>query len=148
MAGLVGIPLYLLYASYAVAAAGAVAGAVQAKKQGKFQERTLKRQAENEEVEARERELQRKTKINKILAAQIAGLGASGISAEGSPQLIATESLREESLAGLADVATRSGRERNLSAQGSAARKLGNINAITGLLSTGASIGTGLALNS
>ena len=109
------------------------------------EEKTLKKQAKDEETQARERELQRKTKINKILAAQIAGLGASGISAEGSPQLIAQESLREESLAGLADVATRSGRERNLSAQGSAARKLGNINAATGLLSTASNIGIGLA---
>lgn len=137
--------LFILYAAYAVAAVGAVAGAVQTRKTGKFQEKMAKKQAADEETEARERELQRKKKINKVLAAQIAGLGASGITAEGSPQLIATESLREESLAGLADVATRSGRERNLLAQGRAARKLGNLSAATNLISSAASIGIGYA---
>lgn len=121
----------------ALAGAGA---AYQQHEAGKYQEKLSKYQAKQAETEARERELVRKQKINKVLAAQIAGLGASGISAEGSPQLIASESVRQESLEGLADVATRSGQQRMLLSQGQNARRLGNLQAATSLLKTGASV--------
>jgi hypothetical protein len=111
------------------------------KKSSDAQESAFKRQADEEESASRERELARKEKVNHILAAQIVGLSASGITGEGSPTTIATESVRQESLEGLADVATRSGRKRNLTNQASAARSLGNINAIstgiTGLSNAG-----------
>ena len=126
---------------YLVLAVLAGAGsAYQQKKAGDFQSAALKKQAKDEEIEARERELVRKTKINKVLAAQIAGLGVSGISAEGTPQLIAQESIRAESLGSLAQESNRSGREQTLLNSASAARTLGGLNAATTILSTGANV--------
>jgi hypothetical protein len=130
-------PITIALMLTAIAGAGS---AYQSKQAGKAQSAAFKAQAKDEETAARERELARKQKINKVLAGQIAGLGVSGISAEGSPQFIAQESIKAADLGSLADEATRSGRERNLLNQASASRSLGNLQAATTLLSTGASM--------
>jgi hypothetical protein len=122
------------WAMIAMMVIGSGAQAHQQKQAGKAQEQSLKFQAKEEEAAARDRELVRKQKINKVLAAQIAGLGASGISAQGTPQLIAQENIRQESFEGLTDVANRSGRTNMLLNQASSARKLGNLQAATTLV--------------
>lgn len=122
----------------------AIAGlgqAFQQKQTGKAQSQALKAQAKEEEVAARDRELQRKTRLNKVLAAQIAGQGASGVTGEGSQQAIALNSIREASLGDLAGEANASGIQQRLKNQSKTARKLGNLSAATTLLSTGANIG-------
>lgn len=119
--------------------ATAVAGtatAVQQKKSAEYQADVLEKQAEDEETQARERELIRKQKINKVLSAQIAGLGASGITSEGSPQLIATESIRQESLGDLAETSNRSGRSNLLKNKANATRQLGKMQSGVTLLNT------------
>lgn len=121
----------------AIAGAGS---AYQQKQSADYQEDVAKYDAEQVTVEARERELVRKEKINKVLAAQIAGLGASGITSEGSPQVLAVNNIRQESLDGLASDATRAGQQNSLLSQGSAARELGNLQAATTLIGTGSSM--------
>ena len=104
-----------------------LASANQQKVAGKVQQKKMKNQAKNAEREARERELQRKQKINKVLASQIAGMGASGITGEGSPTQIAISNITEASLGDFAANATQSGVQADLQAAGSNARKMGNL---------------------
>ena len=65
---------------------------------GKDQEAALKTQAEQERVAAESRELERQQKLNKALAANVVGMGMSGIKAEGTPSSIALESAKNVGL--------------------------------------------------
>jgi len=65
---------------------------------GKDQESALKTQAEQERVAAESRELERQQKLNKALAANVVGMGMSGIKAEGTPASIALESAKNVGL--------------------------------------------------
>ena len=65
---------------------------------GKDQEAALKTQAEQERVAAESRELERQQKLNKALAANVVGMGMSGIKAEGTPASIALQSAKNVGL--------------------------------------------------
>lgn len=65
---------------------------------GKAQESALKAQAEQERLAAESRELDRQQKLNAALAANVVGLGVSGIKAEGTPASVALESAENISL--------------------------------------------------
>ena len=65
---------------------------------GKDQEAALKTQAEQERVAAESRELERQQRLNKALAANVVGMGMSGIKAEGTPSSIALESAKNVGL--------------------------------------------------
>ena len=64
----------------------------------KDQEAALKTQAEEERVAAESRELERQQKLNKALAANVVGMGMSGIKAEGTPASIALQSAKNVGL--------------------------------------------------
>ena len=81
-----------------VSALGTVASAYGQIEAGKAQEAALKAQAEQERIAAEGRELERQQKLNASLAANVVGLGVSGIKAEGTPASIALESAENISL--------------------------------------------------
>ena len=81
----------LLIATAAVGTTVSAVGTIQA---GKAQESAMKAQAEQERIAAEGRELERQEKLNAALAANIVGLGVSGIKTEGTPSSIALESAK------------------------------------------------------
>ena len=85
----------LLIAAAAVGTTVSAVGTVQA---GKAQESALKAQAEQERIAAEGRELERQQKLNAALAANVVGMGVSGIKAEGTPSSIALESAKNVGL--------------------------------------------------
>ena len=82
------------YITAALIAAGAGVQAYGQIQAGKAQESALKQQAEQERLAAESRELERQQKLNKALAANVVGMGVSGIKAEGTPASIALESAK------------------------------------------------------
>jgi len=85
----------LLIAAAAVGTTVSAVGTVQA---GKAQESAMKAQAEQERIAAEGRELERQQKLNAALAANVVGMGVSGIKAEGTPSSIALESAKNVGL--------------------------------------------------
>jgi len=86
---------FIVSSLIAVSTAAQVYGQLEA---GKDQEAALKTQAEQERVAAESRELERQQKLNKALAANVVGMGMSGIKAEGTPSSIALESAKNVGL--------------------------------------------------
>jgi len=104
---------------------------------GKAQESALKAQAEQERLAAESRELERQQKLNAALAANVVGLGVSGIKAEGTPSSIALESAKNISLSeGMMGLSDRL-QQAQLRRQGVAARQ-GSQYAAAGTLLSGA----------
>lgn len=68
------------------------------KQQADAQAAELERQADQERIAAEGRELQRRQKLNKALAANVVMQSASGMRSEGTPESIALESAKQISL--------------------------------------------------
>ena len=120
----------LIIGSTAVTAYGQV-------QSGKAQESALKAQAEQERLAAESRELERQQKLNKALAANVVGMGVSGIKAEGTPASIALESSKQIGLSeGMIGLSERL-EQAQLRRQGAAARKASQYAAAGTLLSGG-----------
>ena len=120
----------LIIGSTAVTAYGQV-------QSGKAQESALKAQAEQERLAAESRELERQQKLNKALAANVVGMGVSGIKAEGTPASIALESSKQIGLSeGMIGLSERL-EQAQLRRQGAAARKASQFEAAGTLLSGG-----------
>ena len=102
---------------------------------GKAQEAALKQQAEQERLAAESRELERQQSLNAALAANVVGLGVSGIKAEGTPASIALESAENVSLSeGMTKLSDRLA-QAQLIRQGKAARQASQYAAAGTLLS-------------
>lgn len=103
----------------------------------KAKEIEFEQQAEQEKISAEGRELQRRQKLNKVLAANIVGVSTSGISGEGTPASIALESAKQASLSeGIEGLSTRL-KQAQLKRQGKNVRVAGNIQAASTLLKGG-----------
>lgn len=63
--------------------------------QAREQEANLNRQADLEKLAAKDRSIERRRRLNKVLAGQIASTGARGIAFEGSPQAVAKGDIRQ-----------------------------------------------------
>jgi hypothetical protein len=121
----------LIAASTAVTAYGQIQA-------GKAQESAFKQQAEQERLAAESRELERQQKLNAALAANIVGMGVSGIKAEGTPASIALESAKQVGLSeGMIGLSERL-EQAQLKRQGAAARSASQYAAASTLLSGGA----------
>jgi len=81
----------------AIVASTAVTGYAQYRS-AEAQEIELERQAEEEKLAAQSRELQRRQRLNKALAANVVGQATSGITGEGTPSSIAMESAKQVSI--------------------------------------------------
>lgn len=103
----------------------------------KAKEIEFEQQAEQEKISAEGRELQRRQKLNKVLAANIVGVSTSGISGEGTPASIALESAKQASISeGIEGLSTRL-KQAQLKRQGKNVRAAGNIQAASTLLKGG-----------
>lgn len=124
------LPLILLLASTAIAAR-------QAKVSADIDAEQIERQSEQEKISAEGRELQRRQRLNKILAANVVGLATSGISGEGTPASIALASAKQASTSeGVESLSDRL-RRSQLSRQAANIRGAGRIQATSTLLKGG-----------
>ena len=126
--------------SYLAAAAVLAAALIGAKGQrdvSKDQSFELERQAEEETISAEGRELSRRQRLNKILAANVVGQSVSGISGEGTPQSIALASAKQASISeGIESLSDRLKRAQ-LRRQASNVRSAGRLQATSTLLKSG-----------
>ena len=121
----------------------AVAGGVSARASyisGRVQEDELKRQAEQEKLAAQSRELQRRQELNRALAANMVGMGQSGLAGEGTPASIALASAKQVGISEGAISLTDKLRQAQLRRQGSEAARTGKLQAASTLLQTGTQI--------
>ena len=107
---------------------------------GRVQEDELKRQAEQEKLAAQSRELQRRQELNRALAANMVGMGQSGLAGEGTPASIALASAKQVGISEGAISLTEKLRQAQLRRQGSMAAQTGKLQAASTLLQTGASL--------
>jgi hypothetical protein len=104
---------------------------------GKQQEYNLERQAEIEELSAEGEEIQRRERLNKVLAANVASASAAGITGEGSPQSLSLETARRASSSEASESLSSRLRQDMLKREGKAARKAGQAQAASTLLTGG-----------
>jgi len=124
-------------------AVSAASGVVSARGQyiaGRIQEDELKRQAEQEKVAAQSRELQRRQELNRALAANVVGLGQSGIAGEGTPASIALASAEQAGISEGALSLTEKLKQAQLRRQGSAAGQIGALQSASTLFQTVAKV--------
>lgn len=81
-----------------LAAASAAVAANQQRNAAKAQEIEFERQADEEKISAEGQELERRTRLNKILSANMVDLAGSGMSGEGTPQSISLDSAKQASI--------------------------------------------------
>lgn len=94
----------------------------------------IERQAEEERISSEGRELERRQKLNKVLAANAVGQATSGMTGEGTPQSIALSNAKTASLSeGLEGLSDRL-RQAQLKRQAANTRSAGNIQASSTLL--------------
>lgn len=105
-------------------------------KAAKQQEFNLEKQAEEEKVAAKGRELERRERLNKVLAQSAVSQAASGIGIEGTPESIALSTAKKASLSeGLESLSDRL-RQASLKRQAKAAGDAGKVAAGSTLLKT------------
>lgn len=120
-----------------VTAAAGAASAIQARNAGKLQQIEYQRQAKEEEVSARDREIERRRRLVQALASQNAEAGALGIDpTTGSRRAITLEDVRLARMDDLTDRAMTSRRSVSLRSAGRSARRQGNLQAGATLLDT------------
>lgn len=126
--------------SFYLAAAVIGAGLFTADAQNKAGQQTqynLETQAEQEKLSAQGEEVNRRKRLNQVLAASTQAASASGIQGEGTPQSIAIASAKNvassENVASLSDKL----RQDLLKRQGKEARSAGQVQAASTLLNTG-----------
>ena len=101
----------------------------------KAQEIEFERQADEEKLSAEGRELERRQKLNDVLSSNIVSLSSSGMAGEGTPQSISLESAEQASLSeGMLGLSERL-KQSELKRRGSNARKQGDTQAASTLLS-------------
>jgi len=118
----------------------AVTGGVSARASyvaGRVQEDELKRQAEQEKLAAQSRELQRRQELNRALAANMVGMGQSGLAGEGTPASIALAGAQQVGISEGAISLTDKLRQAQLRRQGAMAAQTGKLQAASTLLQAG-----------
>ena len=104
------------------------------KEAGKQQQYDLERQADQEKMGAQNQEIQRREKLNKVLASNMASASAMGVSGEGSMQAISLETAkRASSSEGAMSVSDRM-RQDLLKREGKAAKSAGKTQAMSTLI--------------
>ena len=126
--------------TWVVTAVVVISAAVTAKGQkdaAKAQEIELERQAEQEKISAEGKELSRRQRLNKVLAANVVGQVTSGISGEGTPKSIALESAKQASISeGLEGLSSRL-KQAQLKRQAKNVASQGKLQAASTLLKSG-----------
>jgi len=129
--------------SWVITALAVTSAAVSARSSyisGRVQEDELKRQAEQEKVAAQSRELQRRQELNRALAANMVGMGQSGLAGEGTPASIALASAKQVGISEGAISLTDKLRQAQMRRAGSQAAQTGKLQAASTLLQAGANV--------
>ena len=129
--------------SWLITAIAVTAGVTSARGQyiaGRVQEDELKRQAEQEKLAAQSRELQRRQELNRALAANVVGMGQSGLAGEGTPASIALSGAKQVGISEGAISLTEKLRQAQLKRQGANAASTGKLQAASTLLQAGAQV--------
>jgi len=129
-----------LITAIAVTAASGITSARGQYIAGRVQEDELKRQAEQEKLAAQSRELQRRQELNRALAANMVGMGQSGLAGEGTPASIALASAKQVGISEGAISLTDKLRQAQLRRQGAMAGQIGALQSASTLLQTGANV--------
>jgi hypothetical protein len=129
-----------LITAIAVTAASGITSARGQYIAGRVQEDELKRQAEQEKLAAQSRELQRRQELNRALAANMVGMGQSGLAGEGTPASIALAGAQQVGISEGAISLTDKLRQAQLRRQGANAASTGKLQAASTLLQTGTQI--------
>lgn len=106
----------------------------------KAQEIELDIQADQEKMAAQSRELQRRQRLNKALAANAVGQAMSGIRSEGTPQSIALESAKQISISENVEKLSDRLKQAQMKRQGKNIRSAANVASASTLLSGAADI--------
>lgn len=122
---------------FLLAAAGSAVAAYGSYEAGKAQQYEYKRQAEQEKLSARDREIERRGRLLKALSQRTVAAASGGAALEGSPTALINRDFREYSLESQSSAATSASNQAGLRAAGSNARRLGTINAVGNLLDFG-----------
>jgi len=126
--------------SWVITALAVTSAAVSARSSyisGRVQEDELKRQAEQEKMAAQSRELQRRQELNRALAANMVGMGQSGLAGEGTPASIALASAKQVGISEGAICLTDKRRQAQMRRAGSQAAQTGKLQAASTLLQAG-----------
>ena len=126
--------------SWVITALAVTSAAVSARSSyisGRVQEDELKRQAEQEKLAAQSRELQRRQELNRALAANMVGMGQSGLAGEGTPESIALASAKQVGISEGAISLTDKLRQAQMRRAGSQAAQTGKLQAASTLLQAG-----------
>jgi hypothetical protein len=129
--------------SWVITALAVTSAAVSARSSyisGRVQEDELKRQAEQEKLAAQSRELQRRQELNRALAANMVGMGQSGLAGEGTPASIALASAKQVGISEGAISLTEKLRQAQMRRAGSQAAQTGKLQAASTLLEAGTQI--------
>ena len=113
-------------------------------KSAKAQENELERQAEQERISAQGREIERRQRLNKALAANAVSQSMSGIKAEGTPSSIALESAKQIAVSEGAEALAERLRQSQLARQAKNIRSAANVQSVSTLLSGASKISTGM----
>jgi len=135
-------PVTAVYLGATILAGGVAARS--AHNAGKATEIQYKEQAKQEEVSARDREIERRRRLVQALSSQNAEAGAAGIDpTTGSRRAMTLEDARLAQMDSLTDRAMTNRRAINLRSAGRNARRQGDLQAAGSLLNTGASVADG-----
>jgi len=116
------------------AAAGSAAAAYGNYQQGKATQYEYQRQAEQEKLAARDREIERRNRLLRALSQRTVAAAAGGSSLEGSPAALINRDVREFNLESLSSEASSASTQAGLRAAGTNARRIGTIKAVGNLL--------------
>ena len=130
----------LLIASATTTALAGVRQGQALEAQGKQRQAELNRAAEIEKIAAKDRSIERRRRLNTVLAGQIARTGAAGIQFEGTPQAVARGDIQQFELEKAGARFTDLERITQLRRAGTSARRAGREGRRTTLLSTGAQV--------
>jgi hypothetical protein len=124
----------------ALAAASSTVAAVSSVQAGNAQKAEFQRQAEQEKLAARDREIERKGRLLKALSSRNVAAATSGGTLEGSPAALIKSDMRQYNLESLSSSAGSASTVSGLKAAGTNAQRLGYINATSSLLDAGSSL--------
>ena len=125
----------MAFISAIVAVVGIAASASQQRKAAKQQAVELEIQADDERVAAEGRELDRRRKLNRFLAAEQVGQATSGVAGEGSPESLSLANAKVASLSEGAESLSDRLRQQQLKRQSKNVRSAGKVQAGSTLLS-------------
>jgi len=129
---------------YFAAAASAAVGGYSAYQQGIVQKGEYEAQARQEQMAARDREIQRRQQLLKVLASRSVAVGAGGGTFEGTPTALVQGDFRNYSLDQASASANTAATVTRLRTAGRNAKTIGKLNAAASLIDAGGSFVKGI----